>query len=166
MMPAKRDTPRPGQESVWDYPRPPKVEPFENHRIAIEFAARTLADTTRAIKLMETSHPPGYYIPAEDIDMHALVPSTYRTVCEFKGTAHFYSIVMGNRVEHNAAWEYPDPLPGYEMLRGHIAFYPQQIDAASIDGEVVRPQEGRFYGGWITDDIVGPFKGGRGTLGW
>jgi uncharacterized protein (DUF427 family) len=152
-------------ESVWDYPRPPAAELMERH-IRVIAGGEVVAETDRPVKVMETSHPPVYYIPAEDVRMEFLSPSAHRTVCEYKGLAGYYSLDAGHRHVSNAAWFYADPLPGYEILKGHVAFYPWAVDEATVDGEVVRPQEGHFYGGWITGEIEGPFKGGSGTLGW
>ena len=158
-------TPGPGQESVWDYPRPPRIERVDR-RIRVIFAGQTIAETTRAIKYMETSHPPGYYIPAEDVRMNLLSPTSHRSMCEYKGTARYYDIVVNGDVSRDAAWQYPSPWSPYEDLAGHISFYPQKVDEASVDGEAVDSQQGSFYGGWITGDVTGPFKGAPGTLGW
>jgi uncharacterized protein (DUF427 family) len=152
-------------ESVWDYPRPPRVEP-STRRIRVVIGNVTVADTTRAFRVLETSHPPGYYIPPEDVLSEYLRPSRRRTYCEFKGQARYFDLVIGERVVRDAAWYYPDPAPGYEVLRDHLAFYPGRVDACFVDEEQVVAQEGDFYGGWLTADIVGPFKGGPGTAGW
>lgn len=161
----KRVPPGPGQESVWDYPRPPSVEPSDRH-IVITLGGRTIADTCRALRVLETSHPPAYYIPVDDVLPGALSPSSRRTVCEFKGTAHYYDLISEDRRESAAAWHYPAPARGYEALRDHVAFYPGRMDACTVDGERVSAQPGDFYGGWVTADIVGPFKGDPGTAGW
>ena len=152
-------------ESVWDYPRPPRVEP-STRRIRVVLGDVTVADTTRAFRVLETSHPPGYYIPPGDVLSEYLRPSRRRTYCEFKGQASYYDLVVGERVVRDAAWYYPDPAPGYEVIRAHLAFYPGRVDACFVDEEQVAAQEGDFYGGWLTADIVGPFKGGPGTAGW
>lgn len=154
------------QESVWDYPRPPRVEPV-NRRVRVVFNGVTIADTTRAIRVLETSHPPVYYIPPEDIKMQYLarVPR-YQTMCEFKGAASYWTLTVDNKTAEQVAWSYPRPLPGYETITDHLAFYPGRVDAAYVDEERVQPQEGNFYGGWITSEIVGPFKGAPGTMGW
>lgn len=154
-----------GQESVWDYPRPPRVEETGRHVRAI-FDGEVIADTRRAKRVLETSHPPVYYIPPEDVRTEYLVTTGRRTWCEWKGQACYYSLDTGRRQVENAAWFYPNPTPGYEAIRGYVAFYPGKIDACYVDGEQVQPQPGDFYGGWITGDIVGPFKGGPGTTGW
>jgi uncharacterized protein (DUF427 family) len=147
-------------ESVWDYPRPPAIEPC-GRRVRVELAGATVADSTRALRVLETSHPPVIYIPRDDVQA-VLTPSRAPTThCEFKGRARYLD--HGGRP---VAWTYPDPAPGYEALAGHIAFYPGRVDAAYLDDERVRAQEGDFYGGWITSDLVGPFKGPPGTIGW
>ena len=152
-------------ESVWDYPRPPRAEP-STRRIRVVIGGVTVADTTRSIRVLETSHPPVYYIPPEDVRREYLRPSRRHTFCEFKGQASYYDLVVGERVVRDAAWYYPDPAPGYEDIRDHLAFYPGRVDACFVDDEQVQAQEGDFYGGWLTADIVGPFKGGPGTAGW
>lgn len=160
-----RIEPGPGQESVWDYPRPPRVE-SDDRRVIVRFAGRTVADTTRALRVLETSHPPVFYLPPGDVDGDLLVPSQRRTVCEFKGAARYFHLVVGERRSEDAAWSYPDPVPEFAALREHRAFYPSRVDECLVGGERVRAQEGDFYGGWITAEIVGPFKGGPGTWGW
>jgi uncharacterized protein (DUF427 family) len=150
---------------VWDYPRPPAVEPCR-HRVRVELAGAVLADSTRALRVLETSHPPAIYVPAADV-RGDLRPSDARsTWCEFKGAARYLDAVAGDRRVTAVGWTYPDPSPGYEALRDHIAFYPGRVDAAWIGDERVQAQESDFYGGWITSDLVGPFKGPAGTLGW
>ena len=160
-----RIVPGPGQESVWDYPRPPRIEPSAR-RIRVVFNGVTIADTTRAVRVLETSHPPVYYIPPEDVRMDYLEPTRRRTFCEFKGAASYYTVSVDGRTAADAAWYYPAPVERYAALRDHIAFYPGRMDACYVDDEQVTPQAGDFYGGWITSDIVGPFKGGPGTIGW
>jgi uncharacterized protein (DUF427 family) len=164
-MSYQRIEPAPGQESVWDYPRPPRVEDSEKH-IRVVFAGVVIADTRRAKRVLETSHPPVYYIPPEDIRMEYLAQTDRTSWCEWKGRASYYSITVNGRRATNAAWFYPDPQNAYAAIRNHVAFYPQQMDACYVDGERVQPQPGGFYGGWITSDVVGPFKGGLGTTGW
>ena len=126
----------------------------------------TVADTTRAFRVLETSHPPAYYIPPDDVRMEYLRPSRRHSFCEFKGRASYYDLVVGGRVVHSAAWYYPDPAPGYEAIRDHVAFYAGRLDACYLGDELVTAQAGDFYGGWVTADIEGPFKGGPGTAGW
>ena len=164
-MSIKRIEPGPGQESVWDYPRPPRVEEVSK-RIEIVFNGVKIADTVRARRVMETSHPPVYYIPPEDVRLEHLLDAPGSSVCEWKGRARYHTVVVGSRRAERTAWSYPDPLPGYEAIRGHLAFYAGPMDACTVGGELVQPQPGRFYGGWITSDVVGPFKGDPGTLGW
>lgn len=153
-----REKPGSGQESVWDYPRPPLVEPTAKH-IEVVFGGTTIADTTRALRVLETSHPPVYYIPLGDIDRGVLLSNGHATYCEFKGEACYFDVSVDGRTAEDAAWTYEKPSPGFEALRGHVAFYPRPMDECRVDGEVARPQPGAFYGGWITSDVVGPFKG-------
>ena len=160
-----RIEPKAGQESVWDYPRPPRVEKTAK-RVRVVFGPLDIADSTRTLRVLETSHPPVYYIPPEDVRMELLALTDHHTVCEFKGEASYYDLAFGERAVRNVAWAYLSPTPGYEDLRGYIAFYPGRVDDAFVDGERVTPQEGHFYGGWITRDVAGPFKGGSGTFGW
>jgi uncharacterized protein (DUF427 family) len=159
--------PEPGQESVWDYPRPPAVVPSDRHLLVVH-AGTVIAETRRAIRVLETAGAPVWYLPAEDVRLDLLVPSGGRdTVCEWKGRATYYDLLVpGAPVVRRAGWRYPDPNPGYEPIRDHLAFYAGRVDGATVDGETVRPQPGGFYGGWITSDIVGPFKGDPGTEGW
>lgn len=155
----------PPRESVWDYPRPPRLEPT-SRRVRVVWAGRTVAETRNALRLLETSHPPTYYLPPEDVDQDLLVPSHRSTFCEFKGTARYVDLRAGDRRVQNAGWFYPDPVAAYAALRDHLAFYPSKVDACFVDDHRVEAQAGDFYGGWITPEIVGPFKGGPGTWGW
>jgi uncharacterized protein (DUF427 family) len=163
--------PGPGQESVWDYPRPPAVVP-SGRRVVVRLGATVVADTRRALRVLETSHPPTYYLPPGDMDRDALVPAGGPSSwCEFKGRATYLDVVGvepdGARVvAERAAWTYSRPSAGYELLEGYVALYPGRMTACTVDGEVVRAQAGGFYGGWVTDDVVGPLKGGAGTTGW
>ncbi len=152
-------------ESVWDYPRPPRVEPAERP-VRVEVGGAVVARSERALRVLETSHPPTYYIPPAAVAPGMLTPSPHRTVCEYKGVAHYWNLEAGGRVVENAAWSYPSPAAGYEELRDHVAFYASKVDAAYVGEERVDPQAGGFYGGWVTSDVVGPFKGGPGTAGW
>jgi uncharacterized protein (DUF427 family) len=161
----KRIEPQPGQESVWDYPRPPRVEPTDK-LVEVFFNGRKIAETRRAKRVLETSHPPNFYIPAEDIEASILKADDGRSFCEFKGSARYHTLDDGEQQSPRAAWSYSDPTPAFEMIRDHLAFYPSRVDACFVDGERVTSQEGDFYGGWITQDVVGPFKGGAGTWGW
>lgn len=165
MPPANRVQPQPGQESVWDYPRPPRLE-LTPKRIRAEFNGVTLFDTTRAYRVLETSHPPVYYIPQADIQMQYLSRTPRRTFCEFKGAASYWTVSVGDKTAPDCGWSYESPAPGFEPMAGYIAFYASRMDACYVGDEQVQPQPGDFYGGWITSDIVGPFKGGAGTWGW
>jgi len=157
--------PGPGQESVWDYPRPPRLEPTPRH-IVVVFNGITIADSRRALRVLETSHPPVYYIPPEDIHTEYLRPSGGRSFCEWKGEAQYYTLEVDGRRVENVAWYYLNPTPAFAALRDHVAFYAGPMDGCFVEGERVRPQPGSFYGGWITPDVVGPFKGESGTGGW
>jgi uncharacterized protein (DUF427 family) len=161
----ERIEPGPGQESVWDYPRPPALERTAA-RLRVEVAGRTVAETTSGWRVLETSQPPAYYFPPGDVDMSALVASTHRTFCEWKGQARYWSAIVGDRTVEDIAWEYTTPTDRFAAIAGHLAFYPQRADACFVDGERAVAAEGSFYGGWITAAIVGPFKGGPGTAHW
>jgi uncharacterized protein (DUF427 family) len=164
-MKHKRIMPGPGQESVWDYPRPPRVENSSKH-IQVVFNGVVIAETQRAVRVLETSHPPVYYIPPQNIKMEHLRRASHSSYCEWKGQAAYYDIAIDDQLVKNVAWSYHDPTPGFEVIEGHVAFYPHLVDACYVDGEQVQAQTGGFYGGWITSDIVGPFKGEPGTWGW
>ncbi len=154
-----------GQESVWDYPRPPRVE-LTNKHLEVVFNGIKIADSIAALRVLETGSPPVYYIPLEDIRMQYLMPDSYVTLCEWKGGASYYDIQIAELEVPRAAWTYKKPTPPYQKLAGHIAFYASKMDTCRVDGEVVHPQAGDFYGGWITSDIIGPFKGEEGTGHW
>jgi uncharacterized protein (DUF427 family) len=162
---ARRIEPGPGQESVWDYPRPPRLEDT-GKRVRVVFGGQIIVDTQRAKRVLETSHPPVYYVPLEDVAAGVLRPTARRTVCEWKGAAAYYDVTAGDRTARDAAWGYPRPTPAFAPIAGHVAFYPGRMDACLVDEEPVRPQPGGFYGGWVTPDVVGPFKGEPGTGGW
>ena len=155
----------PGQESVWDYPRPPSAE-VTARRVVVELGGRVVADTTRAVRVCETSHPPVYYVPREDVVAGVLERGTGSSWCEWKGAATYWDAVVDGRRVPAVGWSYEQPTSGYEHLRGALAFYPSKLDLATVDGEPVRAQAGDFYGGWVTADVVGPFKGEPGTRGW
>jgi len=157
--------PGPGQESVWDYPRPPRIEPNER-RLTVELAGVVVAETTGGFRVLETSQPPAYYLPPADVDLGLLRATGTVTLCEWKGRASYRTIVVGERVAVDAAWTYPHPAPGFEAITDHLAFFPARVDRCTVDGEVVQANEGDFYGGWITSWVVGPFKGGPGSAGW
>ncbi len=157
--------PQPGQESVWDYPRPPRLEPVEK-RIQIIFNGVAIADTQRAMRVLETSHPPTYYLPPEDLAQQYLIPSARSTFCEWKGSGSYYSVKVGEKEAIGVAWYYAEPTPNFMAIKNYVAFYAEPMDACYVDGEKVTPQPGQFYGGWITSNIVGPFKGEPGSWGW
>ncbi len=161
----KPDTPLPGQESVWDYPRPPALDQ-DDRLVEVRFGGVVIASTMEAFRVLETSHPPGYYIPPDDVRTDLLVREAGSSACEWKGRAAYWSVRVGAEIAAHAAWSYPDPTPAFRAIAGHISFYPARIDEATVGGEAVRPQAGDFYGGWILDEIVGPFKGEPGSWGW
>ncbi len=153
-------------ENVWDYPRPPRLEPC-SRKVEIFLGGEKIARSQGAWRVLETSHPPVIYVPEPDFLAGALAPSAARaTFCEFKGVAEYLDLTGGGRTEKAAAWHYPDPVAAYSQLKGHVAVYPGRMERCTLGGEEVQAQEGDFYGGWITSDIEGPFKGGPGTRGW
>lgn len=161
----RRVIPKTGQESVWDYPRPPRIEACNRH-LRILHNGVLIADTEHSYRVLETSHPPTYYLPQSTIQMHYLTLTTRQTFCEFKGVASYWTLdVEGYQAEH-CAWMYASPSKGYEAIANHLAFYASLMDACFVDEEQVKSQAGDFYGGWITSNIVGPFKGEPGTWGW
>lgn len=163
--PQSPPAPGPGRESVWDYPRPPRLEPVRE-RVSVEFAGVLLADSTRALRVCETASPPTYYVPPEDARLDLLVPVPGSTLCEWKGRARYFSARVGDQIAERAAWSYPQPFAGFAALASHLAFFPSRVDACRVGGETVRPQPGGYYGGWITRNLVGPFKGEPGTESW
>ncbi len=164
-MSQQRIKPGPGQESVWDYPRPPRMEDVSG-RVKVVFGDVPLAYTTRAKRVLETSHPPVYYIPPEDIRMEHMTPVEGTTFCEWKGRAQYWNVETDELSEGRVAWSYPEPTPSFTDLTDYVAGYPSKMDTCWVDGEKVEAQEGDFYGGWVTSEIVGPFKGAPGTWGW
>jgi uncharacterized protein (DUF427 family) len=150
---------------VWDYPRPPRVE-ADAAVVEVVLGGRTVAHTSRPLRLLETSHPPTYYLPRSDFVPGSLRPARGRSFCEWKGVAAYLDVVAGDAVAHRAAWYYPHPTRNFEVLADHIAVYPAAMDRCVVDVETVVPQPGGFYGGWITSRVVGPFKGDPGTLFW
>jgi uncharacterized protein (DUF427 family) len=154
--------PQPGQESVWDYPRPPIVV-ADRRRVRVGDSEPLLADSLTAVRVLETAGPPTFYLPPDDVDRERLVPAPGSSLCEWKGRARYWA--LSDRPEVPIGWDYPAPFVEFAVLTGHLSFYPARIRCL-VDDEVVRPQEGGFYGGWVTDEIVGPFKGDRGTQGW
>lgn len=161
----RRIEPGEGQESVWDYPRPPRVERVAA-RVRVELAGIALADTTRALRVCETSSPPAYYVPPGDVARAHLEPAAETAFCEWKGLAHCWTARAGGREVREAAWSYPQPDPEYTELRDHLAFHAGRVDACWVGGDRVEPQPGTYYGGWITPNLVGPFKGGPGSERW
>lgn len=157
--------PGPGQESVWDYPRPPRLERTDK-RIQIIFNGETIADTRRAYRVLETSHPPTYYIPLADIRQEYLQPAAGSSMCEWKGGGRYVTVQVGEQRAERVGWSYPNPTAPFSPIRDHVAFYAGPMDACYVAGEKVVPQPGGFYGGWVTSDVVGPFKGEPGTMGW
>jgi uncharacterized protein (DUF427 family) len=157
--------PGPGQESVWDYPRPPRVERVKS-RIRVEFGGLVIADSDKAYRVLETSSPPVYYIPQGDIQMKYLEPGNKSTLCEWKGKARYWTVRVGKKCSENAAWSYSEPWDGFELITDYIAFNASKMDACYVGNEKVLPQPGNYYGGWITSSVVGPFKGEPGTGGW
>ncbi|GAB4214759.1 MAG: DUF427 domain-containing protein [Synechococcales cyanobacterium] len=165
-MPRPQPCPiEPGQESVWDYPRPPRCEPTDAV-IEMVYQGEVIAATQRAYRVLETSHPPVYYLPPTDINPVVLRPSSRTSFCEFKGVARYWHVQVGSHVLTDVAWSYPDPTPPFAAIRDYLAFYAAPMDRVTVNGEVVTPQPGGFYGGWITSWVVGPFKGIPGSLGW
>ncbi|MDJ1114840.1 DUF427 domain-containing protein [Microbacterium dauci] len=155
----------PGQESVWDYPRPPRVERVEG-RVTITLGGEVIVDTSDVVRILETSHPPVYALPIAAFVPGSLTDAEGSSVCEFKGAARYFDVHGGGRVRERAGWGYPSPEPGYEVLADRVSVYGQGMDECTVAGEVVVPQPGRYYGGWITSWVVGPFKGGPGSMGW
>lgn len=164
MMP-KRIEPGPGQESVWDYPRPPRLERVPE-RVRIVFAGEVLADTAAAWRVLETSHPPTYYLPPGDIAPGALAAAGGGSVCEWKGRAAYHDVVLGGRRAERAGWSYPEPTRPFAPIAGHVAFYAGPMDGCWVGDDRAEPQPGGFYGGWLTPRIVGPVKGVPGSWGW
>jgi uncharacterized protein (DUF427 family) len=154
-----------GQESVWDYPRPPRLERVAM-RLRVVFAGETIADTNAGYRVLETSHPPVYYIPPADIAEQLLETAPGTSWCEFKGDARYWSLSVDSTKSNKAAWSYATPSHGFEAIAGYLAFYASRVDECWVGDERVQAQDGDFYGGWITAAIVGPFKGGPGTRGW
>lgn len=157
--------PGPGQESVWDYPRPPRLEPVTD-RLRVVLAGRVIAESTGGYRVLETSHPPTYYIPPADVAEGVLEVIRKSSVCEWKGRARYFNVVVGARVAEAAAWSYPSPTGSFTAIRDYVSFYAEPMDACYVGDERVEPQTGNFYGGWVTGRVVGPFKGSPGTWHW
>ncbi len=152
-------------ESVWDYPRPPRLE-RSGSMIEVTLGGVVIARTDAALRVLETSHPPTYYLPMDCFVEGALRPAAGGSFCEWKGQAAYVDVLGGGTVAERAGWHYPAPTRTYAEIVGHVALYPAAMDRCTVDGEEVRPQPGGFYGGWITSQVVGPFKGDPGTMHW
>lgn len=162
--PAFAVTPEPGQESVWDYPRPPRVERYPR-QVTVRVDAVVIAHSRRSARVLETGSPPSFYIPPEDVESSRLRPSVARSWCEWKGEATYWDVVLSDRRFERVAWSYSDPFPGFEDIRGYLSFYPARVECY-VDSLRVEAQPGGFYGGWVTPGVVGPFKGGEGSEAW
>jgi len=150
-------------ESVWDYPRPPRIEPVD-YTLKVEHDGHVIAETGSGWRVLETSHPPCFYFPSDHVDFSRLEPSDTRTFCEWKGQARYWHLKTGDGLVRDACWAYADPVDA--RIKDMLSFYAGKADACYVDGEQIKPQEGDFYGGWITSWVTGPFKGGPGTRGW
>jgi len=159
------EAPGPGQESVWDYPRPPRVQKV-TRPIRVEHAGMVIGDTDRAVRVVETAGAPVYYMPPQDVRTDLLRPGSGTSRCEWKGDAVYHDLVVRGRRVPRAAWSYPDPTPAYAAIEDHFAFYASKLDGCFVGGERARPQPGGFYGGWVTSDLAGPIKGAPGTESW
>jgi uncharacterized protein (DUF427 family) len=159
------EKPEPGQESVWDYPRPARLEPFAG-RITVELGGEVIASTDRGWRVLETSHPPTYYLPRDAFAAGVLRDAPGESWCEWKGKARYFDLVSGTRVAPKSGWSYPEPTSDFEPITDAVAVMAGQVDRCTVEGETVVAQPGGFYGGWITSRIVGPFKGGPGSMGW
>jgi uncharacterized protein (DUF427 family) len=159
-----REKPKPGQESVWDYPRPPRLEP-SSKTVRVTFAGQLIAHSAKAYRVLETSHPPTWYIPNSDVQMELLEATRKSSICEWKGAATYWTLRIANQIAQNCAWSYESPNASFAPIKGYLAFYPSVLQCF-VDDEEVKAQPGDFYGGWITSDLVGPFKGAPGTWGW
>jgi uncharacterized protein (DUF427 family) len=164
-MRPRPQTPGPGQESVWDYPRPPRLERFDG-RITVELGGETIASADTGWRVLETSHPPTYYLPRTAFRPGVLRDATGTSWCEWKGQARYFDLVTEARVARKAAWSYPRPTAGFAPIADAVAVMAGEVDRCTVNGETVTPQPGGFYGGWITSRVVGPFKGGPGSMGW
>ncbi len=160
----KREKPEPGQESVWDYPRPPRLE-SSSRTVSVMLAGQQIACSANSYRILETSHPPSWYVPREYVRLDFVNPTRKQSFCEWKGLATYWTVRIGNIVVEDAAWSYESPTPAFHDIQGCFAFYPNRLECY-IDDERVQPQPGGFYGGWITKDLAGPFKGIPGSSGW
>jgi len=162
--PSSAVSPLPGQESVWDYPRPPRLV-ADTREVVIRWGHVEVARTRRAVRVLETAHPPSFYLPRDDVRCDLLQPAAGSSFCEWKGRACYWTLSDGARDLPRVAWSYPEPLREAELVANCVAFYPALLDCR-VDGVLARPQPGGFYGGWITPELVGPFKGEPGSEGW
>ena len=165
MRPANVIAPGPGQESVWDYPRPPRLE-LSDLEITVTLGGRLVLETNRSWRVLETASPPTHYVDSDDFAPGALRVCEGESWCEWKGKATYYDLVAGETVAPRAAWSYLEPSPAFAPIAGYVSLYAGRVDRCTLGGEVVRAQDGDFYGGWITSRVTGPFKGEEGTLGW
>lgn len=152
------------RESVWDYPRPPRIEP-ERRRVTVTLGGDVIADTDRAVRVLETAGAPTVYVPADEVEDGVLRPARGSSYCEWKGAASYFDVVAGGEIAERAAWAYPRPKAGFEPIAGWVSFYPALVECR-LGGEPVEPQPGGFYGGWVTAEITGPIKGVPGSLFW
>ena len=162
--PSFAQVPGPGQESVWDYPRPPRLAP-DARDVVVRWGDTEVGRTRRAVRVLETAHPPSFYLPWVDVDRRLFEAASGTSMCEWKGAARYWSLVDGERRLDLVAWSYPQPFAGAELLADCLAFYPSSLECR-VDGALVTPQPGGFYGGWITPELAGPFKGAPGSAGW
>ena len=153
-----------GQESVWHYPRPPRLE-RSTKTIRVVCNGELVAETCSAYRVLETSHPPTWYIPRSEVKSELLRTSNKASLCEWKGRASYWTVCAGGETVENAAWSYESPNPSFASIKGYLAFFPSRFECY-VDGERALAQPGDFYGGWITGDIAGPFKGVPGSAHW
>jgi uncharacterized protein (DUF427 family) len=162
--PSFAETRGPRQESVWDYPRPPKLIP-DKRRVVVKFSQSIIADSTETYRVLETASPPTFYIPPKDVQIEMLLPFPGASICEWKGTARYWGLDISSPVGDAVGWSYPTAQFPYEPISGYFSFYPGRVECL-VDNQRVRPQAGFFYGGWVTEEIVGPWKGESGTENW
>ncbi|MFO7845278.1 MAG: DUF427 domain-containing protein [Balneolaceae bacterium] len=156
--------PGPGQESVWDYPRPPKLSP-DQRNVVVKWNGQVIASSNQAVRILETASPPTFYLPPKDVNTELLTESTGSSFCEWKGKATYWDITVARDINKGAAWSYDNPTPAFSSIAGYYSFYPARVNC-TVGGETVKPQPGNFYGGWMTPEIVGPVKGEPGSGGW
>jgi uncharacterized protein (DUF427 family) len=158
------DEPAAGQESVWDYPRPPKLA-LDGRRVEVRLGKLIIADSIQTYRVLETASPPTFYIPPDDVRLQLLQPCPGSSICEWKGAAQYWALKRDGRSRQPAGWFYPSPNAPFKAIAGYFSFYPARVECY-VDGERVQPQPGEFYGGWVTHEIAGPFKGLPGTEHW